>query len=449
MDFLTPRIAPGIGVAMARVATRFYFFSFLLVASTIYLPHKGPSGPYGLLVLAVLTIGVMIFISLFPWDDRQPRAFTLTYLLSSCGLISLLVYFTGGAQSAYGILFFLIIFFSFFYNQAEMYLITTIVSLFYLVPFLYDSPNSYHFTTAAITVLFFYFGTYILHGVTRIVVKKNQTLEELNRNIMELDAITSRLVKDLETGSLPDSLAETLKEHLPSTYCLMMLLDEEQNLISQLACPVRPLTWTPMIGSIYAPHKLISARTVLETRQPRLFQLATDALDEDLRALIPQNTQSVLIVPIRVGAENIGVMAFGEERQWARSAFTNEKIKLAIAITKQIATGLNMWWCFERLREARRDLEVSHDKIIKAERLAALGEVTRAVEHEINNPLSVIVNWSEIFRHDESIDPPLRNKFQIIYDMSIRIMAVIRKLSEVKDAQPVEFIKGQNMTRIE
>jgi hypothetical protein len=449
MDFLTPRIAPGIGVAMARVATRFYFFSFLLVTSTIYLPHKGTSGPYGLLLLSVVTIAAMLFLSLFPWDNYQPRAFTLTYLLSSCGIVSLLVYFTGGAQSTYGLLFFLIIFFSYFYNQAEMYIITTIVSLFYLLPYLYDSPDSYHFTSSAITVLFFYFGTYILHGVTRIMVRKNQTLEELNRNIMELDALTSRLVNDLETGTLPDSLAEKLREHLPSTYCLMMLLDEEQNLILRLSCPLRPISWEPPIGSVYASERLASVRTVLETRQPRLIQPATEAIEEDLRDLIPQSTQSLLVVPIRGGAENIGVLIFGEERQRNRSAFTNEKIQLAVAISKQIATGLTMWWCFERLREARRDLELSHDRIIKAERLAALGEVTSAVEHEINNPLSVIVNWSEIFRHDESIAPPLRNKFQIIYDMSIRIMEVIRKLSEVKDTRSVESIKGQKMTRVE
>jgi hypothetical protein len=449
MDFLTPRIAPGIGAAMARVATRFYFFAFLLVASTIYLPHKGTSGLVGLLVLAVLTIGVMAFLSLFPWDNYEPRAFTLTYIATSTALVTLLVYFTGGAQSAYGLLFFLIIFFSYFYNQAEMFIITTIVSLFYLTPYLYDAPDSFHVSTAAITVLFFYFGTYLLHGVTQIVVRKNQKLEELNHDLMELDALTSKLVNDLETGSLPDTLTESLKAHLPSTYCMMMLLDENKNLISRLACPIRELAWKPLVGSVYAPDRLASVRTVLKTRQPCVCQLENDPVDDDLKAIIPANTRSVLIVPIRVGADDIGVLLFGEERNLTRSAFTNEKIQLAVAISKQVATGLNIWWCYERLSEARRDLEISHDKIIKAERLAALGEVTRAVEHEINNPLSVIVNWSEIFRHDESIDPSLRNKFQVIYDMSIRIMSVIRKLSEVKEVRSVEFIKGQKMTHVE
>gem|GEM_PF-3559342 len=449
MAFLTPRIAPGIGVAMARVATRFYFFSFLLVASTIYLPQKGISGPLSLLVLAALTIAVMAFFSLFPWDDYQPRVLTLTYLLSSITLLSLLVYFTGGVKSSYGLLFFLIIFFSFFYNKAEMYVITTVVSLFYLLPYLYDSPDSYQFTTSAITVLFFYVGTYVLHGVTRVVVKKNRTLEELSRNLFQLDALTAKLVQDLETGSLSDSLTESIKEHLPSTFCIVMLLDENQNLLTKIGCPIRPLSWNHFSGSTYGPDRLVSVRSVFETRQPRLFQLATDSIDEDLKTIIPLNTRSLLVVPIRSGAKNIGAIIFGEERQWNRAAFTNEKIQLAVSISKKIAAGLTMWWCYERLRDARHNLELSHDKIIKSERLAALGEVTRAVEHEINNPLSVIVNWSEVFRHDEEVDPSLRNKFQIIYDMSLRIMAVIRKLSEMKDETSVEFIKGQKMTSIQ
>ena len=70
-----------------------------------------------------------------------------------------------------------------------------------------DTPDSYHVTASVITVLFFYFGAYIIHGVTKIVISKNQILEELNKKIMELDSLTSTLVNDLEAGSLPDTLS--------------------------------------------------------------------------------------------------------------------------------------------------------------------------------------------------------------------------------------------------
>src|SRR3989304_7843941 len=164
MSFLAPRIAPGIGVAMARVAERFYIFGIILVASTIYLPHQVTFQPVWLMSLAVLAVGMMIFLHAFPWDAYEPRVFTLAHLFSSSSLMALLVLFSGGLQSSYGLLFFLIILFSSFYNLAEMFSITTVVTLFYLLPYIYDGPHSRHIAISAVTVLFFYLGTYILYG---------------------------------------------------------------------------------------------------------------------------------------------------------------------------------------------------------------------------------------------------------------------------------------------
>ncbi|HAK61255.1 MAG TPA: hypothetical protein DCO77_12895 [Nitrospiraceae bacterium] len=446
MAFLAPRIAPGIGVAMARVAARFFFFSILLVGSTIYLPHEVAPGRFGLIALTLFTVGMIVFLHLFPWDRFEPRVFTLVHLLTSCSLLSLLVFVTGGARSSYDLLFFLIILFSYFYNLREMLSITTVVSIFYLLPFIYSDFEPRHVALSAVTVLFFYLGTYVLYGVTRFVLKKNRVLQELNTQLSDLYEVTSTLLKDMEKDALLESLSESLKDHLPSTYCMVMLFDDKANLTTRIACPVRTLTWEPAIGSVYAPDALAGIREVLETRQPKVWRLETDEVDQELRKIISRHTRSLLVVPIRIAAENVGVILFGEERQWERAPFNNEQIQLAVAIGRQVAVGINMWWCYERLVEADRNIQVSHDRVIKAERLAALGEVTRAVEHEINNPLNVIVNWAELYREDEAVDPELRNKFSIIYDMALRIREVIIKLSTMKDTKSIEFTKDQKMT---
>ena len=448
MPFLAPRIASGIGVAMARVALRFYFFSILVVASTIYLPHAVAAKPYALSLLVVLSVSMTIFLHLFPWDKYEPRVFTISHLFSSSFMVALLVYFTGGLQSSYDVLFFLIILFSYFYNLAEMLSITTVVTLFYLLPYIYD-PRPRYFAASAVMVLFFYLGTYILYGVTRFVLKKNRSLEDLNAKLSELYSITDITLKNIEREALLDSLSEGLKDHLPSTYCIVMLFDDKLNLVTRVACPVRTLTWEPMIGTVYPPDRLGLIRAILETRQPKVLRFDSGEIDDDLRTLITKKTRSVLIAPIRIGAENVGAMVFGEERFWERAPFNNETIQLAIAITRQVGIGLNLWWCYERLTEARHNLQISQDKMIKAERLATLGEVTRAVEHEINNPLNVIVNWAEIYREDVDIDTEVRKKFQVIYEMAMRIRTVIKKLGQIKDAKSVEFLKGQKMTDIE
>lgn len=448
MPFFAPRNVSGIGVAMARVAERFYFFSILLVATTFSLHQQGTVHLALLISLGVAALGAIVFFRLFPWDKYQPRVFTVAHVFTGSALLALLVASTGGINSGYGILFFLIILFSYFYNLREMLVISTLVTGFYLLPLLYDHAGRRQLGIIVITSLFFYVGTYILYGVTRYMLKKNQALTDLNDDLSELYSITSSLFKDIEREGLPATLSESLKDHLPSTYCLVLVLDDKQNLTSRIACPVRTLTWEPSIGALYTPDQLTKIRTVLTTRQPMVIQFDLDAVDGDLRSIISPSTQSALIVPIRIAAENAGIIIFAEERKVERSPFTNEKIQLAVAISKQVSVGLNMLWCYERLTDARDNLRISHDKMIKAERLAALGEVTRAVEHEINNPLNVIVNWAEVYRDDETIDPEVRKKFQIMYDMAMRIGNVVKRLGDIKEAKSVEFLKGQKMTDI-
>lgn len=445
----SPRIAPGIGVAMARVGARFYFFSILVVGSTIYLPHPVSPGPVGLAILAFISVSMIFLLHFFPWDRYQPRLFTFSYTLSSAMLMATLVYFTGGLRSSYDLLFFLIILFSFFYNLVEMLLITTVVTLFYLLPHIYGKPQPYQYAATTVTVMFFYLGTYMLYGVSRFMLKKNIVLEELNKELLDLHLFTAGILSDIEDESIIDSLSESLKDHLPSTYAVMLLLDDTLNLTVRIACPVRTLTWEPSIGTVYPPDTLVQVRDVLNTRQPKLYRIELDLLNEDFKRILTKETRSVLVVPIRITAENVGVLIFGEERRWERTSITNEKIQVAVALSRQVAVSLKMRSCYDRLNKARHELEISQDKIIKAERLATLGEVTKAVEHEINNPLNVIVNWAEIYREDESIDPEVRKKFQIVFDMAMRITGVIRKLSDLKDAKSVEFIKGQKMTSID
>jgi C4-dicarboxylate-specific signal transduction histidine kinase len=213
-----------------------------------------------------------------------------------------------------------------------------------------------------------------------------------------------------------------------------------------VACPLRTLRWEPALGSVFATGQLRQVREVLETRQPRHYQLDVDRIDPELYKMITRETKSLLIVPIRIAAENAGVLIFGEERRSDRAAFTNDSIQLAVAISRQVAVAVNLSWCYERLIMAQHNLRTAHDTVIKAERLSALGEVTRAVEHEVNNPLNVILNWSDVYREDPALDPDIRKSFQAIYTMAIRIGDVVKKLSALKEMKAVNLPDGNKMT---
>ena len=83
------------------------------------------------------------------------------------------------------------------------------------------------------------------------------------------------------------------------------------------------------------------------------------------------------------------------------------------------------------LRETRR-------KLVTAEKLAALGELTAGVAHEINNPTQVMLGNLDVLvaQLGDRLDP-VRPEIDLIIEQIYRIQAIIEKL--VKYARPDEY----------
>ncbi len=92
----------------------------------------------------------------------------------------------------------------------------------------------------------------------------------------------------------------------------------------------------------------------------------------------------------------------------------------------------------ERLREAIAQLLETRRQLVEAEKLAALGELTAGVAHEINNPIAVILGNIEVLRevlrdHSDSID----TEVELIIDQVYRIRAIVDKL--LRYARPSDY----------
>jgi two-component system NtrC family sensor kinase len=70
-----------------------------------------------------------------------------------------------------------------------------------------------------------------------------------------------------------------------------------------------------------------------------------------------------------------------------------EQLKKAMTELNELNQGLET-----KVRERTNQLEVAHQKLIQADRLASLGQLAASVAHEINNPISGVLNLSMLMQ---------------------------------------------------
>lgn len=101
----------------------------------------------------------------------------------------------------------------------------------------------------------------------------------------------------------------------------------------------------------------------------------------------------------------------------------------------------------DQLAEKNQALLAAQERLVHSERMAALGEVSLAIRHEINNPLGSILGFADLLlMQAETLPEECRRKLELIRKAAIRIRDVVRRLEDLKDDRPVEYIPGLSMT---
>jgi len=119
-----------------------------------------------------------------------------------------------------------------------------------------------------------------------------------------------------------------------------------------------------------------------------------------LAHLLPADTTSIhcVAVPLMANGEVIGVLKLGGRGQ---RLFNAHDLRLLTAIGQQIGVALDNARLYEGLRAAYDQLQRTQAHLIQSERLSALGELVSGIAHELNNPLTVIIGYTQLMEANE------------------------------------------------
>ncbi len=157
--------------------------------------------------------------------------------------------------------------------------------------------------------------------------------------------------------------------------------------------------------------------------------------------------RSFLSIPLLLGDKIIGVMNFGHIRA---GSFTKHNLQVLTIAAGQLSVIIERSLYFSRLAEKNRQLErtnrqlqIAQDALVERERLAAVGEVAVTVNHEINNPLTVIIGNAELLLKDlADSDKKVRKKVEHIVAESKRIAQITRALRKIDKPVSEDYLPG-------
>ncbi len=101
----------------------------------------------------------------------------------------------------------------------------------------------------------------------------------------------------------------------------------------------------------------------------------------------------------------------------------------------------------EELAEKNQALVATQARLIKSERFAAIGEVSLAIRHEVNNALGTILGYTDLLLlQAETVSSEVQRKLETIRRATLQIRDVMRRLEGLRDERTVEYIPGISMT---
>lgn len=93
----------------------------------------------------------------------------------------------------------------------------------------------------------------------------------------------------------------------------------------------------------------------------------------------------------------------------------------------------------EKVHQRAMQLEAAQKDLLRAAKLASLGQLVSGVAHEINNPLTSILGFSEVVLADGKLTDPARNQVRTMRDEALRLKHLVANLSQFAVRTPQQL----------
>ncbi len=278
--------------------------------------------------------------------------------------------------------------------------------------------------------------------------KLTETNRQLKRKIFDLYTIfeiSRNFNSVLDYQSLLDSFVLTTLAQVGAVKGAVFLKEDGQAEKYVLA-KGKGSGYFPGRGLFFeAGSKLLEYLTRLN-RPADIGELMNELAAQNEKAIL-ENFHPGLIVPLIYQTRLSGLVLVSDKI--SGHDFHLDDIEFLSILGNQISVAIENAQLYEAERKAVKQLRSTQQQLVASERLAALGEMSAKIAHEINNPLGIIDNYLLLLRRSLGSGIEAGNYTDIIGQEIARIARIVKELLDFHRPDGMTFRKTDVVKVIE
>ncbi len=267
-------------------------------------------------------------------------------------------------------------------------------------------------------------------GLTRELMRTNQQLERRVKELNVLYNIGKSVTSLLDPEKVLNRIVEVAVYITNAEEGALLLMDEESgNLYLRAA---------RNLGEQFARGFRIKvddsiAGEVVRTGEP--FIASGD--EASLKVKTGYLVKSLLYVPLKVGQEIIGIMSV--DNKVSNRPFADNDLYMLSALADYAGIAIVNAQLYgevkafseeleKKVEERTKELQEAQTQLIQSEKLASIGQLAAGVAHEINNPLGVMLGFTQVMLKKLPGEDPFRKPLISIEREGLRCKKIIQGL---------------------